>query len=70
MEIQIFGNPPFGQGHLKNLVPEDRLQLFQVQGRSDPEHALPVKASVCHQDMAVRIESQEVAKGLDGDDRS
>jgi hypothetical protein len=40
-------------------VPEDRLQLFQVQGRSDPEHALPVEASVRHQDMAVGIESEE-----------
>ncbi len=65
---QVFGNPPFGQEHLKDLVPEDRLQLFQVQGRSDPEHAPPVEASVGHQDMAVGIESQEVAKGLDGDD--
>ena len=40
----------------------------QVQRRSDPEHALPVEASVRHQDMAVGIESEEVAKGLDGDD--
>jgi hypothetical protein len=26
-------------------VPEDRLQLFHLQGRSDPEHAPPVEAS-------------------------
>jgi hypothetical protein len=37
------------------------------QGRSDPKNALPVKASICHQDMAVRVEPEEVAKGLDGD---
>jgi len=38
---QILGNPPFGQKHLEDLVPEDGLQLFQVQGRGDPENALP-----------------------------
>ncbi len=65
---QVLGNSPFGQEHLKNLVPEDRLQLFQVQGRSNPEHTPAVKASVRHQDMEVGIEPQEVAKGLDGDD--
>jgi len=45
---QVSGNSPFGQKHLEDLVPEDRLQLFQVQGRSDPEHAPPVEASVRH----------------------
>jgi len=55
---------------IEDLVPEDRLQLFQVQGRSDPEHAPPVKASVRYQDMEVGIEPQEIAKGLDGDDRA
>ena len=49
-------------------MPEDRLQLFLIQGRSDPEHALPVEASVRHEDMAGGIEAEEVAKGLDGDD--
>jgi len=29
---------------------------------------LPKEATVHHQDMAVEVESQEVAKGLDGDD--
>ena len=53
---------------IEDLVPEDRLQLFQVQGRSDPEHAPPVEASVRHQDMAVGTKSEEVAKGLDGND--
>ena len=51
-------------------MPEDGLQLFQVQGRSDPEHALPVEAPVRYQDMEVGIEPQEIAEGLDGDDRA
>jgi hypothetical protein len=65
---RVSGNSPFGQKHLEDPVPEDRLQLFQVQMRSDPEHAFPVEASIRHQAMAVGIESQEVTKGLDGDD--
>ena len=67
---QVFCNPPFGQKHPEDLGPEDRLQLFQVQARSDSEHTPPVKTSVRHQDMAVGIESEEVAKGLDGNDGS
>lgn len=55
---------------IKELVAKDRHKLFYVQGRSDPEHALPLEAPVCHQDMEVGIESQEGAKGLDGDDRA
>ena len=65
---QVSCDSPFGQKHLEDPVPENRLQLFQVQRRSDPEHALPIEASVRHQDMAVGLESEEVAKGLDGDD--
>lgn len=49
-------------------MPEDSLQLFQVHRGNDPEHAASVKATVRYQDMAVGVESQEVAKGLDGDD--
>jgi len=60
---QVSGNSPFGQKHLEDPAPEDRPQLFHLQGRSDPEHALPVdtvlslpkEASVRHQDMAVGI---------------
>ena len=58
---------PCGE-HPEHLVPEDGLQFFQVQGRSDPKHAASVKASVRNQDMAVGIEPEEIAKGLDGDD--
>jgi len=65
---QLSGNSPLGQEHHEDLVPENRLQLFQVQMRSDPEHALPVEACVRYQDMAVGIESEEVAKSLDGND--
>ena len=65
---QVFGNPPLRQEHLEELVAEDRLRPFQVQRMSDPKHALPVEASIRHQDMTVGIESQQVAKGLDGDD--
>ena len=65
---QVFGNSPFGQKHLEDHVPKDRLRLFQVQGRSDPEHAPLVEASVRYPDMAVGIESEEIAKGLDGND--
>ena len=65
---QVFCNPPFGQKHPEDLVPEDRLQLFQVQARSDSEHTPPIKTSVRHQDMAAGIEPKEIAKGLDGDD--
>jgi hypothetical protein len=42
MLINRSGNPPFGQKHLEDPVPEDRLQLFQVQGRCDQEHAAAV----------------------------
>ena len=65
---QVLYNPPFGPKHPEDLLPEDRLQLFQVQARSDSEHTPPVKTSVRHQDMAVGIEPKEIAKGLDGDD--
>lgn len=50
-------------------MPEDGLQLFQLQGRGDAEHALcPVEAAVRHKDMAMRIETKEIAEGLYGDD--
>jgi len=46
-------------------VPEDSFQLFQLQGRGDAEHAaITIKTAVGHQDVAVWIESKEVAKAL------
>jgi hypothetical protein len=44
-------------------VPEDDLYLFQFQRRSDAKHA-----AVGYENVAVRIESEEVAEGLDSDD--
>jgi len=50
-------------------VLEDCLQLFQLQGRGDAEHAaVTIKTAVSHQDVAVRIESEKIAEGLDSDD--
>ena len=48
---------------------EDGLQLFQLQGWSDAEHAaIAIKTAVGHQDMGVGIESEKIAKRLHGDD--
>ena len=48
---------------------EDGLQLFQLQGRGDAEHALvAVETAVRHEDVGVWIVSQEIAEGLHGDD--
>jgi len=50
-------------------VSEDGLQLFQFQGRGDEEHALvAVETAVRHEDVGVRIESEGIAEGLDGED--
>ena len=47
----------------------DGLQLFQFKRRSNTKHAaVTVKASVRHEDVAVRIDSKEVTEGLHGDD--
>ena len=49
-------------------MPEDGFQLFQFQRRRDPEHAVPVKAAVRHQNVTVGIKSGEVAKALNSND--
>ena len=58
---------------------EDGLQLFQLQGRGDAEHALvavdvvlslPKETAVRHQNVTVRIMSDEVAKRLDSYNRT
>jgi len=52
-------------------VPEDRFQFLEFQRRRDPEHSLfAIEAPVRHNNVAVRIEPEEVAEGLDGDDRT
>ena len=60
---------PLGQEHPEHLVLEDGLQLFQLQGRSDAEHALvAVETAVRHQNVTVGIKSEEVAKALNSND--
>jgi hypothetical protein len=57
------------QEHPEHLVPENGLQLFQLQRWSDAEHpAIAIETAVGHQDMAVGIESEKIAEGLDSDD--
>jgi len=49
--------------------PKSGLQLFQLQGRGDAEHAIvAVETAIRHEDVGVRIESQEIAERLYGDD--
>ena len=46
-----------GKKHPEHLVPEDGLQLFQLQGWGDAEHAaVTIETAVRHQDVAVGIE--------------
>jgi len=48
---------------------EDGLQLFQFQRRRDAEHAFSaIEASICYEDVAVRIESKGITKRLHSDD--
>jgi len=50
---------------------EDGLQLFQFQRRGDAEHALvAIETAVRQKDMAVWIESEKIAEGLNGDHRA
>ena len=59
----------FVQEHPEHLVPEDGLQLFQLQWRGDAEHAaVTIETAVGHQDVGVWIESEKIAEGLDSDD--
>ena len=57
--------------HLEHLVPEDGLQLLELQRRRDTKHtSISVKTSVRQKDVAVGIKPEEVAKGLNCDDRA
>ena len=68
---QFTGNLPFGEEHLENIMPEDGLQLLEFQWRRDPEYPLvSVETAVGQEDVAVRIESEKVAKSLHGNDRA
>ena len=60
---------PLVQEHPEYLMPEEGLQLFQLQGWGDAEHALvAIETAVRHQNVTVRIESEKIAEGLDSDD--
>jgi len=55
-----------GEQHLERFVPVDGLQLFQFKRRSNAEHApAAVEAAVGDEDVAVRIEAEEVTESLD-----
>ena len=63
------GNLPLTQEHLQCLMPENGLQLFQLQRRGDAEDApAAAEAAIGDEDVAVRIESEKIAECLDGDD--
>ena len=67
----LFRDPAPFQEQPEDLVPENHLQFFQFQRRRDAEHAfVPIKAAVRQKDVAVWIESEKVAEGLDRDDRA
>ena len=52
-------------------MPEDGFQLLEFQGRRDAEHAFgSVKTAIGQEDVAVGIESERVAEGLDGNHRA
>ena len=57
-----------GEQHPEHPLPEDGLQLFQFNRRSNAEHAsAAVEASVGDEDVAVGIEAEEVTESLDCD---
>ena len=65
----LCGDLSLGKQHPEHLMPEDGLQLFQFQRRGDAEHALvAIEAAVRHEDVSVRIVSQEIAESLDSND--
>ena len=53
----------------EHLVPEDGFQFLQFKGWRDAEHvAITIKTAIRDEDVAVWIESEEIAEGLDSDD--
>lgn len=56
------------QQHPEHLVSKDGLQLFQLKRRSNAEHPfVAIEAAVGDEDVAVRIEAEEVSESLYGD---
>jgi hypothetical protein len=58
----------FGKKHLEDFVPEDLFEVFSLETRGNPEHALAIKTAIRTQNVKVRVESQEIPKALDGND--
>jgi hypothetical protein len=64
---EIFCDLSFGEKHLEDFVPKDLFQMFWVEPGCHPEHAFPIEAAIGTEDMGMGIESQEITKGLYGD---
>ena len=59
---QVIGDLAFGKEQREDLVPEDRLQMFQLEQRRRMEYSVSIKTSVGAQHMQVRMPSKEIAK--------
>ena len=75
----FFGDLAFFHEHLEYFVPEDGLQLFEFQRRRNAKHSslaidvvlsLPKETAIGQEDVAVGIETEKVAEGLDSNDRA
>ena len=67
----FFGDLAFLEEHLEHLVTEDGLQLLEFQWRRNAKHtSISVETAIGQEDVAVRIESEEVAERLHSDDRA
>ena len=66
---KFFRDPSLIQQHPEHLVPEDGFQFLQFEGRGDAKHPLvAIEAAVGDEDVAVGIEAEKIAEGLDGND--
>ena len=61
---------PPGDQHAKDLMPQNGFPLFQLQRRGYPEHPFCVEATVRDKNTAMRVETEHIAEGLDGDHRA
>jgi hypothetical protein len=53
------------QEHSEYFVPENSLQLFEFQRRRNAKHtSFAIETAIGQEDVAVGIESEEIAKGL------
>ena len=67
----FFGDLAFFQEHSEYFVPENGFQLFEFQRRRNAKHSsLAIKTAIGQKNVAVGIESEKIAKGLDGNDRA